>query len=80
MAPFSSVVARKGGNKNPGPDSMYEYDLLAVVNHEGQMDTGHYTNFARCYDRVSRRIYKIPRGCMFILSFVSGIDSTMKSE
>ncbi|KAG9107720.1 hypothetical protein FRC07_008589 [Ceratobasidium sp. 392] len=54
MAPFSSVMARKGGNKNPGPDSMYEYDLLAVVNHEGQMDTGHYTNFARCHDRWYR--------------------------
>lgn len=54
MAPFSSVVARKGANKNPGPDSMYEYDLLAVVNHEGQMDGGHYTNFARCHDRWYR--------------------------
>ncbi|KAG8714337.1 hypothetical protein FRC08_012076 [Ceratobasidium sp. 394] len=54
MAPFSSVMARRGGNKNPGPDSMYEYDLLAVVNHEGQMDTGHYTNFARCQDRWYR--------------------------
>ncbi|CAE6487435.1 unnamed protein product [Rhizoctonia solani] len=52
MAPFSSVVARKGTNKDPGPDSMYEYDLLAVVNHDGQMmDNGHYTNFARCQDR-----------------------------
>ncbi|QRW03669.1 ubiquitin carboxyl-terminal hydrolase [Ceratobasidium sp. AG-Ba] len=54
MAPFSTVMARKGGNKHPGPDSMYEYDLLAVVNHEGQMDTGHYTNFARCHDRWYR--------------------------
>ncbi|KEP53611.1 ubiquitin carboxyl-terminal hydrolase [Rhizoctonia solani 123E] len=52
MAPFSSVMVRKGTNKNPGPDSMYEYDLLAVVNHDGQtMDNGHYTNFARCQDR-----------------------------
>ncbi|KAF8689134.1 peptidase C19 family, partial [Rhizoctonia solani] len=55
MAPFSSVVARKGANKDPGPDSMYEYDLLAVVNHDGQtMDNGHYTNFARCQDRWYR--------------------------
>ncbi|QRW17648.1 ubiquitin carboxyl-terminal hydrolase [Rhizoctonia solani] len=55
MAPFSSVVARKGANKDPGPDSMYEYDLLAVLNHDGQtMDNGHYTNFARCQDRWYR--------------------------
>ncbi|CUA77974.1 ubiquitin carboxyl-terminal hydrolase 22/27/51 [Rhizoctonia solani] len=52
MAPFSSVMVRKGTNRDPGPDSMYEYDLLAVVNHDGQMmDNGHYTNFARCQDR-----------------------------
>jgi ubiquitin carboxyl-terminal hydrolase 22/27/51 len=32
---------------------MYEYDLFAVINHEGQMDNGHYTNFARFQDEVS---------------------------
>ena len=32
---------------------MYEYDLFAVINHEGQMDNGHYTNFARFRDEVS---------------------------
>lgn len=25
----------------------YVYDLFAVINHEGQMNNGHYTNFAR---------------------------------
>ena len=35
-----------------GPVSMYEYELFAVVNHEGQMDTGHYTDFARYQDEV----------------------------
>ncbi len=32
---------------------MYEYDLFGVINHEGQIDTGHYTNFARFQDEVS---------------------------
>ena len=32
---------------------MYEYDLFAVINHEGQMDNGHYTNFARFRDEVA---------------------------
>lgn len=32
---------------------MYEYDLFAVINHEGQIDNGHYTNFARFQDEVS---------------------------
>jgi len=31
---------------------MYEYDLFAVINHEGQMENGHYTNFARLQDEV----------------------------
>lgn len=35
-----------------GPDGMYEYDLFAVINHEGQMNNGHYTNFARFGDEV----------------------------
>lgn len=39
---------------------MYEYDLLAVVNHEGQMDGGHYTNFARCHDRVRYQVQNAP--------------------
>jgi ubiquitin C-terminal hydrolase len=38
----------------PGPNAMYEYDLFAVINHEGQMDNGHYTNFARFQDEVSQ--------------------------
>jgi len=32
---------------------MYEYDLFAVINHEGQINNGHYTNFARFQDEVS---------------------------
>lgn len=35
---------------------MYEYDLFAVINHEGQMENGHYTNFARFQDEVRRAI------------------------
>ena len=36
-----------------GPLALYEYDLIAVVDHEGQVNTGHYTNFARFEDEVS---------------------------
>ena len=37
-----------------GPEAMYEYELFAVINHEGQIDNGHYTNFARFGDEVRR--------------------------
>jgi hypothetical protein len=36
----------------PGPAAMYEYDLFAVINHEGQINNGHYTNYARFEDEV----------------------------
>lgn len=37
----------------PGPEAMYEYDLFAVINHEGQINNGHYTNYARFNDEVT---------------------------
>lgn len=45
---------RDGARRYPGPDAMYDYDLFAVINHGGQMDNGHYTNFARFRDEVGR--------------------------
>jgi ubiquitin carboxyl-terminal hydrolase 22/27/51 len=49
MKPFTSMgMADTATDKeNLGPDSLYEYDLFAVINHEGQLNNGHYTNFAR---------------------------------
>lgn len=35
-----------------GPEALYEYDLFAVVCHEGGIDNGHYTCFARSQDEV----------------------------
>ncbi|KAI0058599.1 cysteine proteinase [Artomyces pyxidatus] len=57
MAPYTTLgletSARGQGGADfayPGPEALYEYDLFAVVNHEGQIDNGHYTNFARFQD------------------------------
>ncbi|KAK7466220.1 hypothetical protein VKT23_004942 [Stygiomarasmius scandens] len=51
MLPYTSLMAGKDPkvrvNMNTGPETMYEYDLFAVINHEGDMNNGHYTNFAR---------------------------------
>lgn len=41
-----------GQLRYPGPEAMYEYDLFAVINHEGQINNGHYTNYARFNDEV----------------------------
>lgn len=39
-------------HRHLGPDAMYDYDLFSVVCHEGQIDNGHYTCFARSHDEV----------------------------
>jgi ubiquitin carboxyl-terminal hydrolase 22/27/51 len=39
-------------SRYPGPEALYDYELFAVVNHEGQIDNGHYTSFARFQDTV----------------------------
>jgi len=63
IAPFTTLamnMAEKQTAKEkdnltyPGPEGMYEYDLFAVINHEGQIDNGHYTNFARFQDEWYR--------------------------
>lgn len=38
----------------PGPDSLYEYDLFAVVCHEGSIDNGHYICYTRHQDEWYR--------------------------
>lgn len=39
---------------------MYDYELFAVVNHEGQVNTGHYTNYARFEDEVNDPSFTAP--------------------
>ena len=42
----------QSASRTIGPDTMYDYDLFAVINHEGQIDNGHYTSYARYQDEV----------------------------
>ncbi|KAJ8520755.1 hypothetical protein ONZ45_g2476 [Pleurotus djamor] len=58
MAPYTTASMRQTDKENTpstmtiGPDTMYDYDLFAVINHEGQIDNGHYTSYARYQDEV----------------------------
>jgi len=65
MAPYTTLVMnlreKETEKENsvpffsyPGPEAMYEYDLFAVINHEGQINNGHYTSFARFQDEWYR--------------------------
>jgi ubiquitin carboxyl-terminal hydrolase 22/27/51 len=51
-------------SRYPGPEALYDYELFAVVNHEGQIDNGHYTSFARFQDTV--RVDPCPLPCPLI--------------
>ncbi|KAL0064014.1 hypothetical protein AAF712_009082 [Marasmius tenuissimus] len=53
MMPYTTY-ADKDGFVAAGPEAMYDYDLFAVINHEGQMNNGHYTTFARFQDEWYR--------------------------
>lgn len=57
---------------------MYEYDLFAVVCHEGQIDNGHYTCFARSQDEV-RKLLSFDVSYL-TLSNDSGTDSMTTSR
>ena len=60
---------------------MYEYDLFAVINHEGQINNGHYTNYARFNDEVK---FDEPVQVWFLLTLIifsgSGIALTTISK
>ena len=49
---LTRTMNRSLRDRNLGPEAMYDYDLFAVVCHEGQIDNGHYTCFARSHDEV----------------------------
>ncbi|KAI6131728.1 hypothetical protein EV401DRAFT_1919398 [Pisolithus croceorrhizus] len=51
---FSPSGFPDSGPTHPGPDAMYEYHLFAVINHEGHIENGRYTNFARFQDNSLR--------------------------
>jgi len=54
MLPYTKAGSNVTKPPAAGSDSMFLYDLFCVINHEGAMDTGHYTNFARYADEWYR--------------------------
>lgn len=74
---FNFIASAEWYIRYPGPDAMYEYDLFAVINHEGQIDNGHYTNYARFQDEVRTRYVRGPY--IYAHRILSGIVLTMIS-
>lgn len=49
---LENLILTRKKQRAAGPPAMYDYDLFAVINHDGQLNNGHYTNFARHCDEV----------------------------
>jgi ubiquitin carboxyl-terminal hydrolase 22/27/51 len=49
MTPFTTRAKRKAkeGDKESRPVKPYIYDLLSVVVHKGEINTGHYSSYCR---------------------------------
>jgi len=64
-----------------GPEAMYDYDLFAVINHEGQMNNGHYTNFARFQDEVCRIVplFSVLHVAHFVFSGIASMTISMST-
>jgi ubiquitin C-terminal hydrolase len=63
---------------------MYEYDLFAVINHEGKINNGHYTNFARFQDEVCLDAQRTPESpnatkcCSGIALMMTSMESSYR--
>jgi len=55
IIPLEVLSWRSRKSSKCAPPLVYQYDLFSVVNHDGQLNTGHYTNFARSHDEVRPR-------------------------
>lgn len=66
MLPYTnrSTTKTKDGRDVPNRSKELErsctYDLLSVVVHVGELDTGHYTSYCRTGDQVSNLLRTLP--------------------
>ncbi|KAG6852814.1 hypothetical protein C0991_008969 [Blastosporella zonata] len=71
MAPYTTLAIedqeKAASGRFPGPAGMFDYDLFSVINHEGKMDNGHYTNFAR-YQDERHLDYKVETRPTYVLA------------
>ena len=63
--PISDKKAHRS-SASPAYDNINVYTLFAVVNHQGKMDTGHYTMFAKHRGQV-----KISEDVFILFSFIN---------
>lgn len=53
MLPYTNRVKNRDGRDNKDLERSCTYDLLSVVVHVGEIETGHYKSYCRAGDQVS---------------------------
>lgn len=53
MLPYTNRVKNRDGRENKDLERSCTYDLLSVVVHVGEIETGHYMSYCRVGDQVS---------------------------
>jgi ubiquitin carboxyl-terminal hydrolase 22/27/51 len=54
MAPYTNVAANSPQANDIELSRQCTYELMSVVVHEGEIETGHYYSYCRVGDQVSR--------------------------
>lgn len=54
MLPYTQRVRSRDSRENLELERSCTYDLLSVVVHVGEIETGHYVSYCRVGDQVSR--------------------------
>lgn len=53
MMPYTNRIRNHDSRESLELERSCTYDLLSVVVHVGELDTGHYTSYCRVGDQVS---------------------------
>lgn len=54
MLPYTNRARSRDSRENLELERSCTYDLLSVVVHVGELDTGHYTSYCRVGDQVGK--------------------------
>ena len=61
MLPYTNRQRSREGRENAELERSCTYDLLSVVVHVGEIETGHYVSYCRVGDQVCAQLKVLPQ-------------------
>lgn len=75
MLPYTNRARSRGSREDMELERSCTYDLLSVVVHVGEIETGHYVSYCRVGDQVRPALFSL--SCLLLLTNKhSGSNST----